>query len=1083
MLTWIVVCAVTAEAAAGGNLLPNGSFEVCRNFRHITGSAGWGRFQMTDPRTLDDPTLRTWYVDDTTAWHGKKSLCVYQYVESQFVLVKPGRDYTISLHAKAGKPVKVRLSFQSGERTAYVPDGPVVRKEFQLAGEWQRLVMTGSTEGAEPCAYALYIEVHGDKQTPVWIDAVQIEEGGRATAFAPKHRVEVADQIIDERPSIGIYFRDEAPRMVTSVFADGSDSGRVELVHRVLGHRDREIDRIEQQVTIGRDGSGIDEMRLPFRRHGAFRVETDVALGKARRSLAAEAIFAFVPRVDPRHDDPGTSRFGSRFLLPPFPREGARRFLPSWIGGESEVLRKAGAKPPYNHAVVTASQARRLGIRWVRWSPGWHYVETKRGRFDWSEADNYFDALGEMGWRVQACFASSPRWSHPAQPDGRAPPDDVADWENWLRTYARRYKGRFHAVEVWNESFSNFLGTADQYAKLLETACTTLKREAPDVKVLGISGCRPSYAFRMTKQVLARVGTKYMGAMSYHQKVFGEMPDEMTIPWEVSLQKLHAAMAAKGGDRPIWNTEFQIWTEPFYKTLVRGAGGHSRTIPFLPVGEAPAGLVRAVVVSIANGVARFQYFGTYNARGSVITSWSGQDLLDFPLTESLYEPDYSPRPLAAAHAALAAQLASAEFKQEMKLTDDGRGRAFLFDGGRGPLAILWAKRARTRNGTLDWGSRPAAVRVHDVMGNPIEGAAKMVLGAEPIYVRADSMAVLKGALTRATVADLPAIDRISDVPDVVTCLRSADESGGLELVLRVINATGKTIKPTVDLTFADDSLTAGPPAERADSIEGSMEGRFRFPLVDRARPSSRVNGLTVRVGGAAKEVVVNRPIAIAYALRAAKPIRVDGKLDEWTEAGAIRIGEKRQVAPGLTWGGTEDLSAAVRLRWDATSLYDGLHVVDDHVDRHASPGRLWDGTCVELFFDVDLLRDAGVGDYNQDDFHFQFAPASGADRGDAFAIADRSGTTRVPGIRMRSGRTDVGYDMEIALPRAVFDFERWLGGAGKKFEKGHSFGFGLTLNDSFPDRTARKTMLIWGGTVDNWRDISGLATVVMVEDQ
>ena len=1085
MIRSVVVCAavwaIAPRVAAAGNLLPNASFEVCSNYRHITGSAGWGRFQMTDPRTLADPTQRTWYVDDTTAYHGTQSVCVYQYLESQFVPVTAGAPYTVSLYAKAGAPATVRMSFISGERTAYVPDGPRFQQEFKLTTEWQRLTMTGRTEGKDPCAYALVVEVYG-RFTPVWIDAVQVETGTAATPFVAAHRVEAASWIIDRTPALGIYFQGETPALATRAFVDGAKEGRADFVHRILDHRGDETDRIERTTEIDGRGLALDEISLPADRFGAFRVETDVRVGNETVPFAGEAIFLIVPRIPAQFDDPAESRFGSRFILPPFPREGAPRFLPSWIDGEAAILAKAGAKPPYNYAVVTAAQARKLGIRWVRWSPTWRYVEPERGRFSWADADSVIDKLEELGFKIQFQFASSPQWSHPDEPDGRAPPDDLADWANFLGAVAVRYRGRFEAVEIWNESFSNFLGTADEYVALLKVAHETLKQVDDGIEVLGVSACKPSYVFRMTREILERAGTGYMDAMSYHQKLFGEMPDEMTHSWDEEIGKLHDTMVQFGGDKPMWNTESQAWTEPFYRKLVRGAGGASRSVPRMSVVDAAAGLVRYHVISIANNVVRFQYFGTYNSRGSVISSWTGHDLLDFPLTESLYEPDYSPRPLAAAHAALAAHVAGATFRDQLRFGDDDRGRAFLFDGGHGPLAVIWALRARTSSGTLDWGDHTDAITVVDIMGNERARTRSMPLGAEPVYVRAATLDALKTAVSAASLTGLPVIDRLSDSPLLETCLQAGDEKGNLELVVRVINATPKAIRPRLNVGLATNAVAILPTTSTLPLLACGRAAETRFRVTPGRRIAMRTN-LSVDVHSEAEPASLSRPLEIAYALATSRPVVIDGDLSEWDGGGVIRLGEKRDVAPGLPWDGAADLSGEVMLRWDAAKFYVGARVTDDHLDRHPDRARIWDGTGLELFFDVDLLHDMEVADYNADDYHYIFAPATSAERGDAFVVSDDSASTKLDGIEMKSKRTARGYDIEIALPRRIFDYEPWLGGAGKKFAKGHAFGIGMSLNDAAKDRTARKTMLIWGGTVDNWRNPSRLATVVMVEGQ
>ncbi len=85
---------------------------------------------------------------------------------------------------------------------------------------------------------------------------------------------------------------------------------------------------------------------------------------------------------------------------------------------------------------------------------------------------------------------------------------------------------------------------------------------------------------------------------------------------------------------------------------------------------------------------------------------------------------------------------------------------------------------------------------------------------------------------------------------------------------------------------------------------------------------------------------------------ATDPITVDGDLGDWPQAGSrIRFGGAGDVAAGEEPGSADDLSAAVMLCHDDTSLFVAAEVTDDTV-RHAS-ARSWegDGLVVMLAFD------------------------------------------------------------------------------------------------------------------------------------
>ncbi|MGH2368888.1 MAG: cellulase family glycosylhydrolase, partial [Chloroflexota bacterium] len=83
---------------------------------------------------------------------------------------------------------------------------------------------------------------------------------------------------------------------------------------------------------------------------------------------------------------------------------------------------------------------------------------------------------------------SSPSWS---RADGRTdgPPDDYADFANFLSQLATRYQGQVRAYEIWNEqNFSREWGggriNAGEYVELLKAAYTAIKAADPSAIVV-----------------------------------------------------------------------------------------------------------------------------------------------------------------------------------------------------------------------------------------------------------------------------------------------------------------------------------------------------------------------------------------------------------------------------------------------------------------------------------------------------------------------------------------------------------------------------------------------------------------------
>lgn len=86
----------------------------------------------------------------------------------------------------------------------------------------------------------------------------------------------------------------------------------------------------------------------------------------------------------------------------------------------------------------------------------WANLQPARGVFDWSILDRLVAGARAQGLPVLFTIGGTPEWAAPASPrstyaDGSrtGPPDDLADWDTFIRALAERYKGRIQAYELW----------------------------------------------------------------------------------------------------------------------------------------------------------------------------------------------------------------------------------------------------------------------------------------------------------------------------------------------------------------------------------------------------------------------------------------------------------------------------------------------------------------------------------------------------------------------------------------------------------------------------------------------------------
>lgn len=149
---------------------------------------------------------------------------------------------------------------------------------------------------------------------------------------------------------------------------------------------------------------------------------------------------------------------------------------------------------------------------------------------------------------------------------------------------------------------------------------------------------------------------------------------------------------------------------------------------------------------------------------------------------------------------------------------------------------------------------------------------------------------------------------------------------------------------------------------------------------------------------------------------------IDGDLKEWGNRGALRtINQPEQVGYGRpAWQGPDDLSGWVKLGHDDRQLFIACHVVDSFFSQTQSGVGMWLGDHVIGW--VDFVRSGRKEDF------VQFGLSSGSLRapGSAgpnikpeFVIWEPPGWSPL-GASVAARRTEVGYDLEAAIPWTVF---------------------------------------------------------------
>jgi len=133
------------------------------------------------------------------------------------------------------------------------------------------------------------------------------------------------------------------------------------------------------------------------------------------------------------------------------------------------------------------------GFTWVKQQVRWEEIEPEPGVTSWDCIDQVVDGASRRGLKVLLSVTTSPAWSRSGQESGH--PWNPASFGQFCMRMVERYRGRIHAVEVFNEpnlerEWGPFMNPAE-YAGMLEWSYYGIKQASPDVMVIS-AGLAPT---------------------------------------------------------------------------------------------------------------------------------------------------------------------------------------------------------------------------------------------------------------------------------------------------------------------------------------------------------------------------------------------------------------------------------------------------------------------------------------------------------------------------------------------------------------------------------------------------------------
>ena len=142
------------------------------------------------------------------------------------------------------------------------------------------------------------------------------------------------------------------------------------------------------------------------------------------------------------------------------------------------------------------------GFHWIRQEFTWEDIEIHgKGDFEdrrhepyrsaWEKYDHIVDLAERYNLEIIARLSNPPAWSRAQGNDAGtlAPPDDLNDYGDFVETVVRRYQGRIHTYQIWNEpniypEWGERPVSPEEYTELLKVGYTRVKEVCPECVVV-----------------------------------------------------------------------------------------------------------------------------------------------------------------------------------------------------------------------------------------------------------------------------------------------------------------------------------------------------------------------------------------------------------------------------------------------------------------------------------------------------------------------------------------------------------------------------------------------------------------------
>jgi len=420
------------------NLWPNSSFELGMN-------DGWASAQ---PYVFSQRDLSS-----ENPFHGHYCLKLPAGIEpfSRPYFLQESGIYTLSFYARAQKKTSIQFTLKqvvddSSWKNNVINTKPIIKGKAEVSSQWQRTEVTAQLEKGW-----YYLSFSGDE---FFLDAIQLEKGGKATSYAP--RAELEGALRTDCPGNIIY--EQECKLILWWHNSSQKPKKVSLFYQLRDVREKIVSQGKTEPVSIKPGETLStdaEILPPLR--GIFSVMFSV---EGRSFPEGETVYVVMPepaKESTRH------QLGANISLSP---------------AEIDVQSRLGLK------WVLTCKTREIASA----SEGAHPAPDK-----WNWVDEKVVIPGKFGMNLLPCF-----WPHripvfmqePLEQPGlyrtvRGAPmqfrPKIDLWKEYVGTIASHYQKTIKHWCIDDEAECSW--TPDYYAAVVSATCDGVHERVPEIKV------------------------------------------------------------------------------------------------------------------------------------------------------------------------------------------------------------------------------------------------------------------------------------------------------------------------------------------------------------------------------------------------------------------------------------------------------------------------------------------------------------------------------------------------------------------------------------------------------------------------